>query len=78
MALPSDVSGYFFGLLGYRARVYLGALALAEMPYALGTVFLGSAFMRRQYGLLLAASAVAIAVLLWIWRRRTRVAAARV
>jgi uncharacterized membrane protein YdjX (TVP38/TMEM64 family) len=72
LALPSDVSGYFFGLLGYRALVYLGALACAEFPYALGTVFLGAAFMRRQYVVLLAASALAIAVLAWGWQRRRR------
>jgi len=72
LALPSDVSGYFFGLLGYQARVYLGALACAELPYALGTVFLGSAFIRREYGLLLSASAVAIAVLVLLRQHRRR------
>jgi uncharacterized membrane protein YdjX (TVP38/TMEM64 family) len=72
LAIPSDVSGYFFGLLGYQARVYLGALVFAEFPYALGTVFLGAAFIRRQYGLLLSAAAVATAVFIWIWRRRRR------
>jgi uncharacterized membrane protein YdjX (TVP38/TMEM64 family) len=70
LMLPSDVSGYFFGLLGYQSRIYLGALACAEFPYALGTVFLGTAFVRRQYGLLLSAAAVAIAVLLLLRRRR--------
>jgi uncharacterized membrane protein YdjX (TVP38/TMEM64 family) len=72
LALPSDVSGYFFGLLGYQARVYLGALVCAELPYALGTVFLGSAFIRREYGLLLSASAVAIAVLVLLRQHRRR------
>ena len=70
LMLPSDISGYFFGLLGYQARIYLGALACAEFPYALGTVFLGTAFINRQYGLLLSASAVAIAVLLLLRRHR--------
>jgi uncharacterized membrane protein YdjX (TVP38/TMEM64 family) len=69
LALPSDVSGYFFGLLGYQARVYLGALMFAELPYALGTVYLGAAFVNRQYGLLLTAAA-ALAVCAWGWRRR--------
>lgn len=72
LALPSDLSGYFFGLLRYRAGVYLGALAVAELPYALGTVYFGTAFMQRQYGLLLSIAAVAAAVfgLGWYLRRR--------
>ena len=65
LALPSDVAGYFFGLLGYRARVYLGALVLAELPYALGAVYLGSAFIKRQYWLLLLAAAVTVGAFAW-------------
>ena len=72
LASPSDVSGYFFGLLGYRARVYFGALVFAEMPYALGAVYLGSAFIQRQYWLLLLAAAAAAAAFVWGWRRRRR------
>ena len=76
LALPSDVSGYFFGLLGYQARVYLGALAFAELPYALGTVYLGHAFIHRQYWLLLSAAAIAAVAFAWSrWRRRSRAAA---
>jgi len=62
LVLPSDISGYFFGLLGYRARVYLGSLALAELPYALATVYLGTAFMERQYRLLLAVAVLGLLV----------------
>ncbi len=69
LAVPSDVSGYFFGLLGYPLRVYLGALMLTEIPYALGTVFLGNAFMQKQYVLLLSAAAVAFVVLSLAWLR---------
>ena len=63
LAVPSDVSGYFFGLLGYPLRIYFGALMLTEIPYALGTVFLGSAFIQKQYALLLSASGVALVAL---------------
>lgn len=73
LAVPSDVSGYFFGLLGYPLRIYLGALMLAELPYALGTVFLGNAFMQKQYLLLLSAAVVTLLVLglAWLrWRRK--------
>lgn len=69
LAVPSDVSGYFFGLLGYPLRVYLGALMLTEIPYALGTVFLGSAFMQKQYVLLLSAAGVALVALGLAWLR---------
>jgi uncharacterized membrane protein YdjX (TVP38/TMEM64 family) len=69
LAVPSDVSGYFFGLLGYPLRVYLGALMLTEIPYALGTVFLGNAFMQQQYVLLLSVAAVALVALGLIWLR---------
>lgn len=69
LAVPSDVSGYFFGLLGYPLRIYLGALMLAELPYALGTVFLGNAFMQKQYVLLLSAAAMVLVALGLAWLR---------
>jgi uncharacterized membrane protein YdjX (TVP38/TMEM64 family) len=75
LAFPSDISGYFFGLLGYQARVYAGALVFAELPYALGAVYLGAAFIHRQYWLLLAAAAVAVAAFAWSRRRCRRRAA---
>ena len=67
--LPSDISGYFFGLLGYRARVYLGSLALAELPYAFGTVYLGNAFVERQYVLLLVAASLGLVLFGFLWLR---------
>ncbi len=70
LVLPSDISGYFFGLLGYPARVYLGSLMLAELPYALGTVYLGAAFMERQYMLLLSAAGLGLLVVGLVWVRR--------
>ena len=76
LASPSDISGYFFGLMGYQARVYIGALVFAEFPYALGAVYLGAAFINRQFWLLLSAAAVAAAAFVWE-RRRRRSRAAR-
>jgi len=70
LVLPSDISGYFFGLLGYRARIYLGSLALAELPYAFGTVYLGNAFVERQYVLLLVTAALGAVILGIVWLRR--------
>jgi uncharacterized membrane protein YdjX (TVP38/TMEM64 family) len=74
LAFPSDVVGYFFGLLRYRFRTYLLALLCAEFPYAFGTVFLGAAFMERQYPMLAGGAAAVAALLVWQWwmRRRAR------
>lgn len=72
LAVPSDVSGYFFGLLSYPFRRYLGALVLAELPYALGTIFVGAAFVGQQPLLLLAVAVIALAALGWRRYRRRR------
>ncbi len=47
-ALPSEVPGYILGALHYRFLFYLLALAITEIPYALGTVYLGSSFLERN------------------------------
>lgn len=57
LAMPSEVPGYLLGLLRLPFRRYLGALALAEAPYAIGTVYLGSSFLDRQLVLLVALGA---------------------
>ncbi len=49
IALPSEVPGYVLGAVGYRFRTYVMALALAELPFALGAVYLGDTFVHRQY-----------------------------
>jgi uncharacterized membrane protein YdjX (TVP38/TMEM64 family) len=69
-ALPSDISGYFFGLIGFPARTYFSALVIAELPYALATVFLGVAFVQRQYAVLLSVAALAVTFLAIAWFRR--------
>lgn len=48
LAIPSDVGGYLFGLVGCRFRVFLPALAAAEVPYAIGAVYLGVSFLARD------------------------------
>ena len=54
LALPSEVPGYLLGLVRYPLWRYLLALALAELPYAVGTVYLGESFLERRVILLLA------------------------
>jgi uncharacterized membrane protein YdjX (TVP38/TMEM64 family) len=75
LTVPSDIAGYFFGLSAYRVRPYLAALALAELPYALGTVYLGAAFIERRYVVLIAAALIALAVVVWRWKKGRRRAA---
>lgn len=73
LAMPSEVPGYLLGLLRLPFRRYLGALALAEAPYAVGTVYLGSSFLDRQLVLLIAlgaAGALLMAVSVRVLHRR--------
>jgi len=65
LGLPSDVIGYLFGIVRFPAGRYLLALALAELPYAFGTVFMGAAFLERRLLPLLAGGMLALAVLAW-------------
>ncbi|MFD0739635.1 VTT domain-containing protein [Lysobacter koreensis] len=53
LGLPSEIPGYLCGLLQVRLRVYLAALALAELPYAIGTVWVGESILQREGGWLL-------------------------
>ena len=57
LALPSEVPGYLLGLVRYPFWRYLLALALAELPYAVGTVYLGESFLERRLILVLALGA---------------------
>jgi len=69
LAVPSEIPGYVLGTLGCRFGVYLAALALAELPYALGGVFLAGSFLRRQYGVLLVLGLALIALVAWAFHR---------
>jgi len=53
MALPSELPGYMLGLVRYPLRKYCCALALAELPYAVATVFVGQGLIERRGGLIL-------------------------
>lgn len=57
LAIPSDVAGYLFGLVRCRFAVFLPALAAAEVPYAIGAVYLGLSFLQRDLVPLLALGA---------------------
>jgi uncharacterized membrane protein YdjX (TVP38/TMEM64 family) len=75
LALPSEIPGYVLGLVRYRFPLYLLALALGELPYAIATVYLGSSFVQAQsivvlaVGLALAALSVGA---FYVLRKRMR------
>lgn len=65
LALQSEVPSLLLGVLRYRFERFLLALALAEIPYAVGAVYLGRFFLERKTGLLLAAAVAVIAAAAW-------------
>lgn len=73
LAVPSEIPGYVLGALRYHFGKFLGARAIAEVPFAVGAVYLGDSFVRRQQGplLLIAIGGVALsATALYFLHRR--------
>jgi len=77
MALPSEAVGYLCGMLRVQPLAYLAALAIAEVPYALGTVLLGAAFFQRQYPALIAVALAGLLLIGLLYRRRRPAASTR-
>lgn len=65
LAVPSEIPGYVLGLARYGLRRYLTILALAELPYAVGTVYLGSSLLARRTFVLLGLGALGILFSVW-------------
>ena len=47
-AVPSEIPGYVLGILRYRFLLYLAALAITELPYAIAVVYLGESFLEGE------------------------------
>jgi uncharacterized membrane protein YdjX (TVP38/TMEM64 family) len=60
VALQSELPALVLGTLGYRFPKFLLALGLAELPYAAGSVFLGSLLLQRDTRLLAVGGALAV------------------
>lgn len=69
LAVPSEIPGYVLGLAGCRFRTYALAMALGELPFAIGAVYLGESFLDRNYALLLAIGVTGVAFS-WVMFRR--------
>ena len=75
LALPSEIPGYLFGLLRVRVRTYLTALALAEIPFVVGTVLVGESVVEQRGGMLLLLGSLGAGISLYallLLRRRLR------
>jgi uncharacterized membrane protein YdjX (TVP38/TMEM64 family) len=47
-AVPSEIPGYVLGILRYSFPLYLTALSITELPYAIATVYLGESFLEGE------------------------------
>jgi len=46
--VPSEIPGYVLGILRYPFPLYLAALAITELPYAVAAVYLGESFLKGE------------------------------
>lgn len=72
LAVPSEIPGYVLGLAGCRFRTFAIAMAIAELPYAVGAVYLGESFLERNYLLLFAIGITGVALSWTTFRRAAR------
>ncbi|HEX5963947.1 MAG TPA: VTT domain-containing protein [Gemmatimonadales bacterium] len=71
LAIPSDLASYVFGLVRCRFIAFAGALALAEVPYALGAVYLGESFLQARILPLLVLGLAGVLLSVWaVYRLR--------
>lgn len=73
--VPSEIPGYVLGILHYRFLLYLAALGITEVPYALATVYLGESFLEGQGAIIILVGVgviVLAAFVLQIHRRLAR------
>ena len=68
LGVPSEIPGYVLGLLRYPFLTYVTALSLAELPYAVATVYLGDSFLQRNAPLLLGLGLGIVLLGLWAFR----------
>jgi uncharacterized membrane protein YdjX (TVP38/TMEM64 family) len=62
LGMPSEIPGYVLGLAGCRFRPFVIGMALAELPYAAGAVYLGESFLQRDYVTLIGLGVAGVAL----------------
>lgn len=72
LAVPSEIPGYVLGLARCRFRTFVLAMALGELPFAAGAVYLGESFLERNYLLLFAIGITGVAFSWMMFRRAAR------
>ena len=73
--VPSEIPGYLLGILRYPFPMYLAALAITELPYAIAVIYPGDSFIEgKVYALIIAGIAVMLlgALLLKVSRKLWR------
>lgn len=70
-AVPSEIPGYVLGILHYSFPVYLAALSITELPYAIATVYLGESFLEGETTvfILLGFGVIVLGMFLFRWIR---------
>ena len=68
LALPSEIPGYVLGVAGYDLSKFLLALGLAELPYAVATVYLGSNLVQQRTFALVSLGAALAVFSAWTFR----------
>jgi len=74
-AVPSEIPGYVLGILRYRFALYLAALVITELPYAIAAVYLGESFLNGESALFILLGVVVIlsgVFLFYIFRKLVR------
>lgn len=72
LATPSEVPGYLLGMVRYSFPRYILVVAIAEIPYAIGTVIMGTSFLERRILPLLLLVTAAVGFSTWTFRRLRR------
>ena len=65
LAMPSEVPGYVLGIARYQFLKYILILGMVELPFAIGTVYLGASFLQQRSFLLFTIGAAGIALTTW-------------
>ncbi len=65
LAMPSEVPGYVLGIARYQFLKYILILGMVELPFAVGTVYLGASFLQQRSSMLFTIGAAGIALTTW-------------